>query len=45
MDHKASLLEIVLLTQVLYISYRIKIGFYSDFQLVSAHHAVIFLLK
>lgn len=44
MDNKASSLEIVLLTQVLCISYRIKIGICPDFQLVSAYHVVIILL-
>lgn len=44
MDNKASLLEIVLLSQVLCVSYRMKIGICPDFQLVSAHHAVIFML-
>lgn len=43
-DNKAGLLEIVLLTQVLHISYTIKKGMCPDFQLVSAHHAVIFFV-
>lgn len=43
MDNKASSLKTVL-TQELHFSYRIKIGICPDFQLVSVHHAVIFLL-
>lgn len=44
MDNKANSLEIVLLTHVLLISYRIKTGICPDFQLVSAYHAVIFVV-
>jgi len=43
--NKASSLEIILLTQVLHVSYRRKLWICPGFQLVSAHHAVIFFVN